>query len=366
MSRNAGLLAGLRLGFGMRSAKLIAGQPLQLGGARLVSECGPEAGATGEQDLLCQALIEALLGACGLPDLPTLFAGDATLRQTDPYIQLSETVTALMRQRLARILNVNLRVLYAAADLSAERNRMLNLLAGALQVEPLQIALAFDQGQVFSEIVAGHALLTMATVLCVLNESEPAKSVATKLTQNMFSNATPSTGIGDVLVDPNLPPRAQQFERAVQTKLPPLPKAPRPAAGDSLIVYTDGASRGNPGPAAAGFVVLDAQGRLVYEGGSTLGVCTNNEAEYKALAEAARWIGAELGYTHVLDLRLDSELVVKQLSGEYKVKDPELKQLVMLTMNELMNFQSFTLKHVPRTENSRADALANQALDAKG
>jgi ribonuclease HI len=71
------------------------------------------------------------------------------------------------------------------------------------------------------------------------------------------------------------------------TKLPPLPAAPKPQSGDELIIYTDGASRGNPGPAAVGWVVFDAQGRLVHEDGSAIGKRTNNQAEYLAVSAAA-------------------------------------------------------------------------------
>jgi len=178
----------------------------------------------------------------------------------------------------------------------------------------------------------------------------------------MFISEEASSPAGD---DAGLPERAQKFERALKSKLPPLPEAPPPQAGASLIVYTDGASRGNPGPSASGWVVLDAEGRLVGEGGSDLGKRTNNEAEYMAVAEAARWIEDNVGRELNIEFRLDSELVVKQLRGEWKLKDPGLKQLALPVMNQLGYFLSVELKHVPREQNQRADALANRVLGPK-
>ncbi len=167
-------------------------------------------------------------------------------------------------------------------------------------------------------------------------------------------------------MDKDLPARARKFEDAISSKLPPLPPAPKPKEGDDLIIYTDGASRGNPGPSATGWVVLDVQGRLVYETGSTIGEHTNNQAEYLAVQEAAEWVEQNLGRSHNLHFRLDSELVAKQLSGDWKIKDAGLKQLAMEAMNALMFFDSFDLTHVPRKENQRADALANRALNEAG
>jgi ribonuclease HI len=110
--------------------------------------------------------------------------------------------------------------------------------------------------------------------------------------------------------------------------------------------------------------VLNTIGQLVHEGGSKLGTMTNNQAEYSALIEAMEWIGKNLGYEHKLELRLDSQLVQRQLSGEYRIKDEELKELALYTMNHLTRFYEFKLVHIPRAENARADALANQVLDA--
>jgi ribonuclease HI len=129
-----------------------------------------------------------------------------------------------------------------------------------------------------------------------------------------------------------------------------------------VIVYTDGASRGNPGPAAIGAALYATEGGDVIGSVSEdIGYATNNVAEYKAviagLAEAQR-----LGATEV-DLRADSLLLVRQLTGEYRVKAPGLKPLASQAARLLRGFKSTTITHVRRELNTVADALANAALD---
>lgn len=128
-----------------------------------------------------------------------------------------------------------------------------------------------------------------------------------------------------------------------------------------LCLRSDGASRGNPGPAAAAFVLLD-DGHEVAHGSRYLGRRTNNEAEYQALIdglEAARSFRPER-----LEVLLDSELLVKQLSGRYRVRDARLKPLWERARALLAGFPQVEVRHVPRGLNRRADALANAALDA--
>jgi probable phosphoglycerate mutase len=127
------------------------------------------------------------------------------------------------------------------------------------------------------------------------------------------------------------------------------------------VIYTDGGSRGNPGPAGAGAVILQA-GKAVAEISEFLGVQTNNVAEYTALVLALKK-ALQLGISNV-EVRMDSELIVKQMQGKYKVKHSGLKPLFIETVNLSKKFLSFRIAHVPREENSHADQLANAAMDA--
>jgi ribonuclease HI len=132
-------------------------------------------------------------------------------------------------------------------------------------------------------------------------------------------------------------------------------------AGQSLLLFTDGASRGNPGQAGAGIAILDEQGSELVGTSLYLGKCTNNEAEYRALLFGLDTC-AEFGRGR-LKIHLDSELIVKQIRGEYKVKHPNLKQLHQKVMQKLKDFSGFSITHVRREKNSRADELANKAID---
>ncbi|HEX3172740.1 MAG TPA: reverse transcriptase-like protein [Solirubrobacterales bacterium] len=128
-----------------------------------------------------------------------------------------------------------------------------------------------------------------------------------------------------------------------------------------LTVNVDGGARGNPGPAAIGVVVRDAGGAVLEERGERIGSATNNVAEYRALLlgiERARELGAG-----ELELVGDSELVVRQVKGEYKVKDATLRQLHEQATRALGPFERWSIRHVPRAQNAEADRLVNAALD---
>jgi len=132
-------------------------------------------------------------------------------------------------------------------------------------------------------------------------------------------------------------------------------------AGKTLQLFSDGASRGNPGHAGAGISILDEKGNELVRASQYLGQCTNNEAEYRALLLGLEKC-AEFG-SGSLKIHLDSELIVKQIRGEYKVKHPNLKPLYQKTIKKISDFASFSITHVRREKNSRADELANRAID---
>ena len=129
-----------------------------------------------------------------------------------------------------------------------------------------------------------------------------------------------------------------------------------------LLIHTDGAARGNPGPAGLGAILRDAEtGATVAELATYLGVRTNNVAEWSAV-DAALDEALRVGATHV-DLRMDSELVARQISGIYKVKHPDLKPIHARVMGKLARLEGYTVGHVPRALNADADRLSNVAID---
>ena len=133
-------------------------------------------------------------------------------------------------------------------------------------------------------------------------------------------------------------------------------------SGRSLVLYSDGSSRGNPGPAAIGVVMLDGTGTTVGQHSERIGEATSNQAEYRALI-AGLELALKLGAKRV-DINLDSELVAKQLKGEYKVKNAGLKPLFHQTSQLLKKFDSFSIAHLPSRKNKRAHELVRQRLDA--
>jgi ribonuclease HI len=131
-----------------------------------------------------------------------------------------------------------------------------------------------------------------------------------------------------------------------------------------ILIYTDGAARGNPGLAGLGAILRDAAtGETLAELATFLGVRTNNYAEWSAV-EAALDEAHRLGAKHV-DLRMDSELVARQITGIYKVKHPDLKPIHARVMEQLHGFAGYTVGHVPRELNKDADRLSNIAIDER-
>lgn len=140
----------------------------------------------------------------------------------------------------------------------------------------------------------------------------------------------------------------------------------------SITIYTDGGSRGNPGEAAIGIVVKSQQDDILYSNGRKIGIATNNEAEYQAVLEALDWLLqpateellAQHSINHV-NWKLDSKLVVEQLSKRWKIKEPRMKVFAEKAWKKISNLSlSMDFVHIPRNLNSEADALLNAALDS--
>ncbi|WP_028307571.1 ribonuclease HI family protein [Desulfitibacter alkalitolerans] len=130
-----------------------------------------------------------------------------------------------------------------------------------------------------------------------------------------------------------------------------------------IKIYTDGASRGNPGKAAVGVIIYDLDGQILKKDNEYIGVTTNNVAEYKAVIRGLE-LAVGLGASGV-KLYADSQLLVKQLSGEYRVKNEGLKPLYENVKALTRNFKNFAAIHIPREQNKEADKLANMALDSQ-
>ena len=131
-----------------------------------------------------------------------------------------------------------------------------------------------------------------------------------------------------------------------------------------FFLFTDGASRGNPGPAAAGVILKDEKGQVILEGSQFLGRMTNNEAEYRALLFGLNKARGQVRGGELVIL-MDSELVISQLRGVYKIKAPHLRDLLMKVKVKERAFPKVFYRLIPREKNAQADALANEALDKR-
>lgn len=130
---------------------------------------------------------------------------------------------------------------------------------------------------------------------------------------------------------------------------------------DDIIIYTDGASRGNPGEAGIGVVIFDKKDKLVKEISRYIGTATNNVAEYKALIEGLK-AGLEMSARHV-HIKSDSQLLIRQLTGIYRVKNEGLKPLHEEALSLLQKFRKYELEHISREDNKLADKLANEGIE---
>lgn len=135
------------------------------------------------------------------------------------------------------------------------------------------------------------------------------------------------------------------------------------------ILYTDGGSRGNPGPAGVGAVICNEKGEVLKKYGEAIGDTTNNEAEYQALILGLKKLkqvfGKDVMKQSQLEIRMDSELVVRQLSHEYKIEEPNLQKLFLQVWNLMLDFGPIKFIAIPREENKEADRLVNEALDKR-
>jgi len=136
-----------------------------------------------------------------------------------------------------------------------------------------------------------------------------------------------------------------------------------------ITIYTDGGSRGNPGPAAIGVVFCNEKGNVIKKYAEHIGHGTNNEAEYQACIFALKKFKAtftkKIAKQSEVEIRSDSELLVKQLNGSYKIEDSKIQPLFLELWNLCLDFAKVKFKHIKREKNKMADQLANEALDSK-
>lgn len=148
-----------------------------------------------------------------------------------------------------------------------------------------------------------------------------------------------------------------------------MKKINKPVFGTKIIIYTDGGSRGNPGPAASGVVFCNEKEQIIKKYSDYLGETTNNVAEYQAVIFALKkfkhLFGNKSAKTSEIELRSDSELLIKQLNGKYKILEPKIQFLFIAVWNLKLDFKKIEFKLIPRQQNKEADQLVNEALNTQ-
>jgi ribonuclease HI len=196
------------------------------------------------------------------------------------------------------------------------------------------------------------------------SSTTPDSGVDPHLLERLRLLARARPGAGVLQLPPDLSPESAL--RAVEAALRALGgrtsgPALSPRGSRQATIHIDGAARGNPGPAGAGILILGPDGEVIDRMHRWLGKTTNNVAEYQALLLALERAQA-LGIADV-EVRSDSELLVRQLNGQYKVKHPKLQELYGQAVERIGRFRRVQIQHVPRALNAEADALANQGID---
>lgn len=163
---------------------------------------------------------------------------------------------------------------------------------------------------------------------------------------------------GDIVTE-----KDREFAKRVDVVLLPETKTSSSGLPKEVKLYGDGGSRGNPGPSAYGFAILDMNDNVLFKKGQYIGVTTNNQAEYKAVLfglEEAKKQGVKK-----IEVYLDSQLVVNQMNGSYKVRNQDLLPIYSSIKGLLKDFENISFTHVPRELNKLADSMVNEALDAQ-
>ncbi len=218
-----------------------------------------------------------------------------------------------------------------------------------MQIDP---ALAAKLAAVLKKVAHGKPLAVAAAESGV--GAHEIERIVKELERELWSRARDAEVPADPRTKATMPPEKTPAKKK---------SAAKKSGGLHLVAYADGGSRGNPGKAACAAIIFDTEGAELLRRARLLGKTTNNVAEYEAVLLALA-LCRELGARHV-SLRLDSELVVRQVEGTYKVKHRELQRLHTIVHELIDTFDSVDIAHVPREENKNTDAVVNAALDGK-
>jgi len=321
-----------RTGIGYDVHRLEKGRKLILGGERISHPTGLLGHS--DADVLTHAIMSAILGAMSADSLGDHFPDDDPQYKDINSIDLLERVRIIMEEKGWDIENVDSMVICDSPRMGKYIENIKMNLSEALRVPINRISVKATSTEGLSFTGSGEGIAAQAVCLLKQEYQETVKS----------SNKAKKS--------------SKKSVKKVE-KVPPLPKLKKGELTD-VVVWTDGAAKGNPGPSAIGIVFEKPDGTAVGKYAEAIGEATNNQAEYKAVIKAAE-ICVKWGVER-FSLKSDSELIVKQLKGQYRVKNPEILKLYTELMRSLRKFKSWKADHVRREKNIEADRLSNLPL----
>lgn len=321
---------GIRVGLGFDIHPFASGRALMLGGVRIPHTMG--LGGHSDADVLLHAICDAVYGAVGASDIGVHFpSSDAKWKDAKSTLFVEHAVSRL-REVGGRVVNLDTVVLAEEPAVAPHFEAIRKSVTRLLGISPDAVNVKASRAEGLGAIGRAEGIAAFAVVLVELPEERH----------------TPRRKTG----------KAEGTK--VEREAPRAKRAGGTAQSRAVTIFIDGASRGNPGPAAWA-AVIEAGGATETQG-EYLGFATNNQAEYHALIGALEYALASFPEDAHIVVKCDSELVVKQMSGEYRVKDKELRQLHARAKELQAKLEGLSIVHVPREENTAADKHANRLI----
>ena len=333
-----------RIGHGFDVHPFKKGRKLILGGIEFDFELGLEGHS--DADVILHAVMDAILGALGEGDIGNHFPNTDPKYKNISSRKLLRIVSSMLAESEYCIGNIDITVHAEKPKLASKTQEMRMNLAEDLNCWFERINIKATTWEGLGYVGRCEGIAADAVVLLSRSKEDKEKNIEETASGEMkktkkMEKKSESQCLFDI---------EEPIEKRVKTK-------------GLIVIYSDGASKGNPGPAGAGAVIENGEGELIAEISMFLGPMTNNQAEYQALILALNEVAAMR--PEKLIIRSDSELMIRQLSGEYKVKDEKLILLFNIVKQQLKMLSSWDVEHISRGENSRADTLANQAINSR-
>lgn len=348
------MTGGIRAGIGFDAHVFDKSRRLVLGGVEIPNSVG--LAGHSDADVIVHAICDAVLGACALGDLGTHFPDSDPKWKNSSSLALLKRCAELASKKGFVVIFIDATAILEKPKIAPYIEAMRQNIAGALGLEngeSVSVKATTTEKMGFTGRGEGIAAMAIATVETIKRSKAPLSETST--IQKKSKAKTEGKESLPATIYRNAPGTSKEHSSLV----------PMLKEMVSILCFTDGATLGNPGPSGCAAVICEPSGVPVCAFSWPIGNATNNIAEYSALLELLEFLnGAGLAGSKI-EIRMDSELVVKQLNGLYKVKSPNMAQLFAETTSVMAAFKNLKIVYVPRGENSVADLLAKEASKQK-